>query len=210
MADVTDRSQQAEVWAELQRRVRAIQTPFGDEPHLRQREAALDWLLAHSDLAHPVLLDLLQSGRATNRKAMMMAIARFGRLESVVVLQQALMAGDEAAWTAGAALAAHPAPEALDVLFSALQSEQSIVVIAAADAVMARADRRACATLKVALNQLDNVTRLSDEMRYHLVQAAGSLGCLDSEFLAHLATSDPDDDIRTLAADFLNCSKSRG
>lgn len=210
MADVTDRSQQAEVWAELQRRVRAIQTPFGDEPHLRQREAALDWLLAHSDLAHPVLLDLLQSGRATNRKAMMMAIARFGRLESVVVLQQALMAGDEAAWTAGAALAAHPAPEALDVLFSALQSEQSIVVIAAADAVMARADRRACATLKVALNQLDNATRLSDAMRYHIVQAAGSLGCLDSEFLAYLATSDPDDDIRTLAADFLNCSKSRG
>lgn len=209
MDDVTGKSQQSETWEELQRRVRAIQTPFGDESHIRQRETALGWLLAHRDLAHPILLDLLQSGRATNRKAIMMAIARFGQPESVALLKQALMAGDETAWTAGAALAAHPASEALEALRIALQSEQTVVVIATADALLARGDPGACTALKAALDDLHNKVQSTDEMRYHIIQAAGALGCLNTETLAHLAELDSDNDIRSLAADLLANAKGR-
>ncbi len=176
---------------ELETRIMLLDEPFGGEPHMRERERAAQWLLDHDDLAYPALLDALAAGRAG--PGAIELLARFGRAESIAPLNRVLSAAGPAAWHAAQALAGHPQPEAAEALRRALQAPAPAVSIAAADALGARGDPCDCDALQAQLRAEDSI------VRYHVVQAAGQLGCVPVEWLARLARADPDADIRALA-----------
>jgi hypothetical protein len=58
---------------------------------------------------------------------------------------------------------------------------------------MVRRDTRACSDLCKHLQHNDAV------VRYHIIQAAGNLGCLSQEVLSDIARDDLDADIQRLA-----------
>ena len=157
--------------ATLDQAIRQVQTPFGGAPDLRERERAAATLLAHADQAHPRLPALLESGQAANPYALIEVLPRFGRPESVPVLAALLTTGPaRLSQAARQALARHPLAQARAALVDGLQAERAETRIAAADALITRADPSVCPALHTALNQDDAI------VRYHIVQAAGHLG----------------------------------
>jgi HEAT repeat protein len=191
---VNDASVAGGASGELERAILLLQDPFGDEPHSREQEGAVRYLLAHPEAAHPLLLELLRSHRATNPYAVLEALPRFGLPESVPVLNDVLESGPENLSGAAAdALARHPLPAAYEALVRALRHPVNAVVVAAAAGLMTRGDTAACPALREVVGHADPV------VRYHAVQAAGRLGCLDRDTLAALARRDRDQDVRELA-----------
>lgn len=189
---------------ELERAIVFLQDPFGDEIHQRAQLRATQFLLKHPDESHPRLLKLLQSGGASNPYAIVEVLPRFGLLESVPVLEELLTRGPVTlSASVGQALAKHPLNEALLVLLRALTSPKKEVVIAAADALMSRGDSSACSGLKKILSHPER------ELRYHVIQAAASLGCLDSTTLAKVARNDQSTEIRELANLFIGRASNR-
>lgn len=175
---------------ELESRLALLELPLGGDPDIREKERAAAWLLDHADDTYPELLTRAQDGRAG--PATVELLGRFGRPDSVPVLAGLLAIDDIQGVAAARALTTHPAPEAHDALLEALRAGGSPAVLAA-DALGARGDDRACADLAQAATDADA------RLRYHAVQAAGSLGCLTPERLQELEAADPDPDVRDLA-----------
>lgn len=170
--------------------------PFGDDASLRQRETAAQALLGYGAAAHQRIVELLQAGRAANPPALIALLPRFGRDDSIPLLQ-GLVNGDAGPNLLGAAaqaLAQHPSPKAASVLLDALASPSTPTVVVAADALAARGEGQARAPLR-GLRLHANAL-----VRYHAVQAAHQLGALSSDDLAELAQHDGDADVRALAA----------
>ena len=166
---------------ELEQQLVALQTPFGDGANAQLHQRALTWLVSHPEQAEPRLLALLAGG-ATNLPAVMDALARLGKPESVGALARLVESSSEhVAWEAAQALARHPAPTAREALETAVRSPRRETAVAAADALLARGDREACAALKGVLGASDT------SVRYHAVQAALALGCLTDADLTDLA-----------------------
>jgi hypothetical protein len=181
--------------AELESRIALLELPLGGDPDQREKERAAEWLLTHAARTYPELLSRARDGRAG--PATVELLGRFDRADSVPALT-ALLAGDDLHGLAAArALAGHSGPEALAALRQVLRSGGDGAVLAA-DALGARGDAAACPDLDAAT--LDGDPRL----RYHAVQAAGSLGCLSSDRLAEIEASDPDADVRVLAGRLRN------
>lgn len=179
---------------ELERQIHFLQDPFGDEAHQREQERAVQYLLSHADQAHPRLLELLQSQQAANPFAIIEVLPRFGRPESVPVLAQILERGPQNASQAAAeALARHPLDSAQTMLLAALSLPAPEAVIAAADGLLSRGDLAACPALLQSSSHPDPL------VRYHVIQAAGSLDCLAEDQLAAIARDDPDEDVKELA-----------
>jgi HEAT repeat protein len=177
--------------AELESRIALLELPLGGDPDQREKERAAEWLLTHAARTYPELLARARDGRAG--PATVELLGRFGRADSVPALAALLEGGDDLHGLAAArALAGHPGPEALAALRQVLRSGGDGAVLAA-DALGARGDAAACPDLEAAT--LDRDPRL----RYHAVQAAGSLGCLSPDRLAEIEASDPDADVRVLA-----------
>ena len=179
---------------ELETQVMLLQSPFGDGPHLREREAAARWLLEHADRAYPRLLAMARAGTGP---AVVELLPAFDRVDSVAVLEELLGGPERVAWVAGRALARQRGPEALAALRRGAQLSDPEAAVAAVDGLATRGDRAGCPELAKAAEREDA------RVRYHAVQAAATLGCLSPAALAALAHDDPDAEVRALAARLL-------
>ena len=176
--------------AEFESRIALLELPLGSDPDVREKERAAEWLLAHAARTYPDLLARVHDGRAG--PATVELLGRFDRADSVPALARLLEGDDLRGLAAARALAAHSSPEALAALRESLRSGGDRAVLAA-DALGARGDAAACADLEAAARDRD------PRLRYHVVQAAGALGCLSGDRLAEIEASDPDADVRALA-----------
>lgn len=155
---------------DLDDQLRLLLHPSGDAGAQRARGEALDELLERADEAHPRLLALAQAQPPSLQA--MLALPRFGRPESVPVLEHVLLTADDPTTAVAAgALADHPAPEALAALESALGSDRAQVVLSAVMGLAERGDRHACGALRGALGHADG------EIRERVAQARARLGC---------------------------------
>jgi HEAT repeat protein len=181
--------------AEVEMQIILLETPFGDGPHQRERERAAAWLVAHAERAYPRVLALLDEDRAG--VGVIDLLPSFDRAESIPSLTRLLAGPEHTAWTAGQALARHTNPEAGEALRRALSSPDPEVAIIAADALMTRNDRGDCAALATAVGAADA------RVRYHALQAAGRLRCLERSTLESLVRADASAEVRDLAARLL-------
>lgn len=183
---------------ELNENIFFLQDPFGDEPHRARHDEALKFLLQHAEHAHPRLLYFLKSHKALNPHAIIEALPYFGRPESIPLLKDILyMWHENLVDTAADALAQHPDNRAFVVLLDALSLPRDESVIAAADGLLTRGNSDACPEL------LKHLHHENPEVRFHVIQAAVELDCLDKEELKKIAENDPDDDIKNLIKDFV-------
>jgi len=179
---------------EVDTQVMLLESPFGDPAHLREQERAADWLIAHADRAYEPLLEMMRKGTAG--PAVIQLLPRFMRSESIPALEKALITkSEQIARAAAKALAQHVGPEGLEILKQVVQSPGPGAVIAAADALAILGNKETCLSLLAALTHTDH------RARYHVVQAAGQIGCLTKDQLILISTNDPDENIRALAAD---------
>ena len=172
-----------------------LQSPFGDGPHHREREAAAQWLLDHADRAYPRLLALASAGAVG--PAVVELLPAVDRKESVAVLETLLGGPERTSWAAGQALARQRGPDALGALRRGLRHRDATAVVAAADGLGTRGDPTACPELVEALRHADA------RVRYHALQAAGRLQCVARAAFSALAKEDPDADVRELATKLL-------
>jgi hypothetical protein len=176
--------------AEFQRQLDALESAVGDD--VISRERAEQWMLRHADFAHPRLLKRLET-RDRPLTGALALLPRFGRPESIPVLERELLTGNELTLLPAAqALASHPLPAAREALERALAAPRRETASMAADALMWRGESAACGALRSRLGVADAA------LRYHVVQAAGALQCLTAEDLAALGR-DADADVRALA-----------
>jgi len=168
--------------------LRFLLDPFGDEPHLRQRERSVQYLLAHADESYHRLLRALQANpTALNAPAIIEVLPLFNREESIPVLEEIMLRGaEQVSGVAGQALGRHAGPAAREALLRGLGSSLQETAAAAADGLMVRGDSSVCSALK---NHFAHVNRI---VRYHVIQAAHKLGCLGRSEIEELKKSDPD------------------
>jgi len=179
--------------ADVEQQIALLETPFGDGPHQRERERAAEWLVANADRAYPRILARLKDGHTSI--AVIELMPRFGRAESIPLLEHLLIGPETTAWAAAQALALHPQAAAGQALKRSLARREPAVAIIAADALGTRGDCAALATL---------IDAPDAQVRYHVVQAAGKLGCLTRGALEALARADADADVRGLATNLLD------
>jgi HEAT repeat protein len=180
---------------DVETRIMLLDGPFGDDPHVRERARAAEWLVEHAERAYPMLITWLETGRAGAGAVAL--LPRFARLESIDTLTR-LLAGPEAiAWQAGQSLAQHPQPSAGQALRQALTHPDATVAMVAADGLGTRGDRGDCAALS------ERLGAAHAGLRYHVLHAAARLGCLRREAIGQLARTDPDAQVRGLASQLL-------
>lgn len=182
---------------ELELNLARALNPIGGDADLRERQRGIDYLLANPAEAYPPLFrDLDHNPEALDAPAVIDLLSRFGRPESIPLLQKILALGNEySARPAGLALGRMPQKEAALALTDALSSPNSETVIAAARGLLARGEHSACAPLRKAMRHpLDTV-------RYHVVDALAKLNCLDAADRKDLE-KDPAPEIRKLIGKF--------
>jgi len=157
---------------EVDRELAILLRPSGDAGARRARGEALEALLERADEAHPRLLALAES--APTSLPALMALPRFGRPESVPVLERVLRkASGPTTAVAAAALSEHPADAARAALEAALGDPRTQVVLSAVMGLSERGDARACPPLRAALRHDD------PEVRQRVAAALRRLGCDD-------------------------------
>ena len=190
-----------EVDRDVETRILLLDTPFGGEPHLRERDRAAAWLVEHADRAFPILLARLIEGKL--EAGAIALLPRFGRAESIAPLARLLEGPEGIAWEAGQALAQHPQPEAGEALRHALASSDPVLATIAADALARRGDNGDCAIL------IKRLSTTHSGLRFHVLQAAALLDCLSREVISELAEADPNPDVRNLATKLLTPAPAR-
>lgn len=180
---------------EIDASIQRLLSPFGGAEHQTERERALAVLLAHPDQAHPRLLEILdQTASGIPPTAVIAALPLFGRPESVPLLERIMRTASEPAILSAAdALARHPHPSAGEALVRGLRDQRPEMVAAAANGLLTRGDRQACAALVAVLGHPDA------EVRYHVLQAAAGLGCVPEERLTTIGNRDDSEMVRDLA-----------
>jgi HEAT repeat protein len=135
---------------ELEEALAMLAAPRGGGPGPNAaRDAALGVLQAHPDLAHPRLLAMAKAGHPP--PLILLALATFGRAESIPVLARALRDGDAPTTViAGDALARHRLPEARATLEAALTGTSGQTAMAAAVGLAQRRDPAALPALRAA------------------------------------------------------------
>ncbi len=179
---------------DLDGQLRMALNPVGGEAEGRIRERAIQYLLQHSDAAYPRLIGALESAPfGLSAPALIELLPRFKRPESIPILARILASGQESvARAAGQALGYSEGDDVEQVLKGALSSSNPETVIGAADGFFIRGQKTSCEALLKAAGHPDA------NVRYHVLQAALHLDCLDRaarERLLH----DPDISIRQLA-----------
>ena len=156
--------------SEIDRQLQLLLFPSGDRQFQHMRDLALAYLLEHADEAHPRLLALVEGDSPP--VAVLALLPRFGRAESVSVLERVLRHGSAPATVvAGQSLAQHPLVEARTALESALGDTRSQVVASAAEGLALRGDRASCSALAVALAHSD------PDVRDRVRSAMARIGC---------------------------------
>jgi HEAT repeats len=182
--------------AEVDTQIALLSTPFGGGPHQQERERAATWLVANAHRSYPQIMADLVAGHGG--VALVELLPRFGRAQSIPILEHLLTGPEATAWAAGQALALHPQAEAGEALVRSLAHQATAVAVIAADALGTRGDRSMCPAL------LERIHATDPQVRYHVLQAAGHLGCLPRQRLEALARSDTDADVRDLATRLSN------
>jgi HEAT repeat protein len=179
---------------DLDGQLRMALNPVGGDAEGRIRERAIQYLLQHAGAAYPRLIGALESAPfGLNAPALMELLPRFKRPESIPILARILASGQESvARAAGQALGYTEGDEAEQVLTEALSSSNPETVIGAADGFFIRGEKTPCPALLKAVRHSDA------NVRYHVLQAALRLECLDAEEREHLL-HDADPSIRQLA-----------
>src|SRR5262245_21746091 len=113
MAHAGGSSEQRPPEGELEKNLRFLLDPFGDEPHRRQREQSIAYLVAHAAEAYPRLLAALAANpTALDAPSIIEVLPLFNRPESVPLLEDTLAraggtvvaaAGEALGWHSGAA-----------------------------------------------------------------------------------------------------------
>jgi len=156
--------------SEIDQKIRVLLFPSGDRQFRGAREQAIAYLLAHAEEAHPRLLALVEGDSPP--VTVLAALPRFGRIESVPVLEKALRrASDATTVLAGQALGQHPRPEARAALESALGDARNQVVASAAEGLALRGERASCPALAAALSHPDL------DVRARIRAAMARIGC---------------------------------
>ena len=156
--------------SEIDRKIEVLLFPSGDSQFRGAREEALAYLLEHADEAHPRLLALVEGSSPS--LAVLAALPRFGRIDSVPALEKMLRgAPDPTTVVAGQALGQHPRPEARAALERALEDPRSQVVASAAEGLALRGERASCPALEVALSHPD------PDVRERVRAAMARIGC---------------------------------
>ena len=181
--------------SEIDRHIERIETPFGGDPDQFASEVSRQWLIAHAQEAFP---RVLARAAMHGSPAIYDLLGKFAREEAIPLLTEALSAGGPNCGSAARALARHPQPVAGEALGAALNEPNLEVSIAAADGLLLRGEREFCPALAAKLDAQD------DLLRYHVLQAAGLLGCVEKERLLSFIKHDDSDDVRTLAAALLH------
>lgn len=177
--------------AEVEQHLTLAIIAHGNRPDLAQKEASIRWLAGHADRAYPVVM---ARAKATPTPALVEIIGYLRRPDATAWLIELLRANGPATGAAGIALGRSPDARARDALVTAVAHPETQVVTSALDGLRVRGDRSVCASL-TPLAHHD-----SSEVRYVWVSAGAALGCLDTAALRALATSDPDPDVKQLAA----------
>lgn len=156
--------------SQIDHNIQVLLAPSGDPEFRAYRAEALDWLLAHGDAAHGRLLALAEGDNPP--AALLEVLPRFGRAESVPVLERALRrASDPNTVTAAEALAQHPLPAARTALERALSDPRDQSVASAAGGLATRGDSAACPALRKAR------AHPNAEVRGRIEEALRALGC---------------------------------
>jgi hypothetical protein len=138
----------------IDRAIAELARPSGDAAAGRRRGAALETLLAHAEEAHARLLEL--AGTDDPPSLVLLALPRFGRPDSVPVLERALRTAPAPATVVAAqALAEHPDTTAGSALRDALRDDRPQVVASAALGLAERGDAGACSALRAAASHPD-------------------------------------------------------
>lgn len=191
--------------SKLKEAILLLQDPFGDEPHQREQFRAVQYLLDNAARTHPYLLELLRSQKAANPYAVIEILPKFGLQESIPILEELMTRGPaNLSQAAAQALAVHPLQEAQEALLRGLNLPNEEFVIPAIDGLMIRGDASVCPELKKFLTYEDS------SVRYHAIQAAGTLGCLERETLFAIARNDLSEDIRKLANQIVKTASEQG
>lgn len=157
--------------SEIDEKIKMLLFPSGDWQFRRTKEEAIAYLLEHAEQAHPRLLALAEGDSPPIQ--VLLVLPRFGRVESLPVLENALRkASDPMTVIAGQALALHPCAEARVVLERALGDPRNQVVGSAAEGLARRGDRASCPALRSALSHHEL------EVRQRVRKAMEALGCL--------------------------------
>ena len=167
------------------------QSPLGGAPHEYERQQAADWLVTQAARAYPRLLAGLTAGLLG--RAVIQLMPRFGRAETIPVLERLLRGSELFVAAVAQALALHPQREAGEALDRALARTEPHVVKAAADALVTRGDRAHCPALLAALKTPE------PSARYHVLRAAGMLAACNRRISLPTSRTDPDPDVRALA-----------
>lgn len=177
-----------------------LMSPLGGEPHVRERERAIAFMLAHPQLSHPRLLAALKAKpTALDAPVMIELLPAFGLNDSIPMLEEIMMLGAEiVSRSAGLALGRHPSKRAHEALLRGLKSPRAESIVGAAAGLAVQTSQRPCDALAGLSNHEDPI------VRYHVIQAAAKLKCIAVHELTKIAAEDPDDNIRSLAANLLN------
>lgn len=156
---------------EIDHELAVLLRPSGDPGAQRARGEALAALLERADEAHPRLLALAQSDPPS--LLALRALPRFGRPDSVPVLERVLREGPgPTTAVAAGALAEHPDDAARAALEAALGDARDQVVRSAIMGLAERGDGRACAALRAVLEHRD------EDVRNRASAALEQLGCI--------------------------------
>jgi HEAT repeat protein len=179
---------------ELELNLMLLKNWFGDEPDERERREAIDYLVEHADEAYPrIVAEIEARPFALDAPALIQVLPRFGREDSIDLLERILASGDDRVCrAAGEALGRHPASRAGDVLVRALDSEDRQSRIGAAIGVGTRRERSACEPLARRIMAGEPVER------YYLAHAFAQIGCENDSVWRRLE-EDAEADIRALA-----------
>lgn len=186
--------------AEINEKLQTLLSPLGSAQHLRARERAAHFLLAHADQSHPRLLAALRANpTGLKAPAIIEVLPLFAHEESVPLLEEVMALGAElVSRSAGLALGRHPSKNARQALLQGLRSALPEIVIAAADGLSVRADDTSCGALR------DLVKHEDPTVRNHVIQAAIKLQCFGRSELANLSEDEADEDVRALVQQTLS------
>jgi HEAT repeat protein len=176
--------------SEVVRQIAALHIRAGSPPDVRQRDRALEWLVAHVERSLPVALAAAEA--APQDVVLIDLLGQFRRHETTSLLARALADARTRTYAANG-LGMSPDPDARDVLRQSMESVDPKVVVSALGGLAASGDPSACADITPKLKADD------PEVRWMAVEAGCRLGCLGRARLDDIARHDPDADVRALA-----------
>jgi HEAT repeat protein len=182
--------------------IRKAAYPSGDPVHLKEREQAVRYLLAHADNAYAQIEQRIRDKpEAWETPRLIEVLGRFGHPASIPLLESLLLSGiADTSRAAGRALGMIDDEAAKLGLAKGLQAESIEVRIAAVEGARIDGANSWCRAIEPLLAVSDA------NLRYYVINAAAELGCLNAERLRLLAEGDQNPNVRRLAIEWLKRS----